>query len=160
VLPDSINVIRRELDKMSDSYKVVSHSERLVRIKVLDVKVLPHNFEVASPTGYIQIPSSELDRLSEESYEHLFAIHITTDLGSEWHIRENEYVILNHRPEKIDGAFYLVTVQNKMVFRNIEWSPAPVMIDSRGIRTPFSESDMIMSGQVVLIWNIRKPPRL
>lgn len=158
-LPSLINIIERKLNNAKDLYEVISHQAQLVEIPIMSLKSIEKPFTIPIGAKYIKIPKSELAQLDDASYKDIFAIYTTTDLGNDFGIFKSDYVIIKYNPPKVDGDLYLIRHQNKMLFRYIGWEPL-ILIDALGVKTHISESDIILSGQVLLIWNRRKPRRI
>lgn len=157
-LPSLINIIRRQLDEATHRYELSVKKQQLREVPVMVIDTaIPKPFLIPT-NGTIQIPESELSVLDPKVLDKVVAIQIVTDLGNEFDIYVDDYVLLLTDPDPTEGGLFLITYQGIMSFRNITWRP-PTLIDAKGIKTPFKMNNLEMSGEVIKIWKSRNPKR-
>lgn len=157
-LPALISVFKRQLIEAEHRYTILCSTMSVVEVPIVSIDKLSRGFEIEGQTKYTQILKSELNLLDENDLSDRLIIEITTDTGDDYGIHKGASVVLNYKPQKIDGGLYLITYQKIMAFRNLKWEKNHViMIDSKGISITAKESEVYISGQVIKFYYIHTP---
>lgn len=143
-LPNSIPLLIRELQVRVDKLE-------FWEVPVVEVSTLPNDFFLQQPTGCIRVSRADLAGVGDESYKNLFALRLSSGIAEGFGIRQGDFVVLDHKPEEINGRLYMAFYHDLIVVRRMYWVDGKVrMEDADGKSVTVNRDELSMSGSIIL----------